>query len=132
MKEQGDLVRGLLRKADSDLLAADATLKAGVCDAAAFHAQQAVEKLLKAFLASEGVEFPFTHNLSKLVELCADADSGFSALLPVVEPLTPYAVELRYDSDFWPSGEACGEAIAAANTVRAFVLERLGLSGPPA
>ena len=132
MREQGDLVHGLLRKADSDLLAADATLKAGAYDAAAFHAQQAVEKFLKAFLANERVEFPFTHNLSKLIELCADANSAFSALLPVVEPLTPYAVELRYDTDFWPSGEVCGEAIAAANTVREFVLERLGLSGPPA
>jgi hypothetical protein len=29
-------------------------------------------------------------------------DAHFRALLPQVEPLTPYAVRLRYDDSFWP------------------------------
>jgi len=119
------LVRGLLRKAQSDLLALDATLKAGAYDAAAFHAQQAVEKLLKAYLAHEGEEFPFTHNLSRLVELCAELDITFQTLIPVVEPLTPYAVELRYDSDFWPTAKEASEAQGSAVAARDFVLSHL-------
>jgi HEPN domain-containing protein len=33
-----------------------------------FHAQQAAEKALKAILILEGVDFPFTHNLQRLIE----------------------------------------------------------------
>lgn len=125
MKERADLVRGLLRKAQSDLVALEATLQAGACDAAAFHSQQAVEKLLKAYLAYQGEEFPFTHNLSRLVELCADLDTAFEELIPVVEPLTPYAVELRYDNEFWPNAEEVKQAQGCAHTAREFVLARL-------
>jgi HEPN domain-containing protein len=72
-------------------------------DTACFHAQQAVEKCLKAFLAHRNVEFPYTHNLAKLIEICAGLDPAFRSLLPAVAPLTPYAVELRYDDSFWHS-----------------------------
>ena len=50
MKARNDLVRGWLRKAFSDVVAMDASLNAGALDAACFHAQQAAEKCLKAFL----------------------------------------------------------------------------------
>jgi HEPN domain len=43
----------------------------GVTDAIlGFHAQQAVEKSLKAVLALRRVEFPYTHDLDGLLELC--------------------------------------------------------------
>jgi HEPN domain-containing protein len=95
MKERRDLVVGLLRKAASDEVAMDASLAAGASDAACFHAQQAAGKYLKAYLTFVGVEFPFTHNLAKLVELCATKAASFKTLFPVVAPLAPYAVELR-------------------------------------
>ena len=38
-----------------------------------FHAQQAVEKSLKAALAAAAVDFPFTHNIALLMQLCDDA-----------------------------------------------------------
>ncbi len=125
MKERRDLVRGWLRKAESDLIALDAAAEAGALDAASFHAQQAVEKSLKAYLISAQVEFPFTHNLSKLVELCATAHAGFASLLDVVEPLTPYAVQLRYDAEFWPDEPEVADAKAAAIAVRDYVLAQL-------
>jgi len=102
MKEQGDIIRGWVRKARSDEVAFEAALKAGAFDAACFHAQQAVEKYLKAFLFQRGKEFRFTHNLAKLVEICAVDEPSFRTLTDVVAPLTPYAVELRYDADFGP------------------------------
>jgi HEPN domain-containing protein len=97
MKEKADLVRGWLRKAYSDTMAVDGSLRAGALDAACFHTQQAAEKYLKAFLVYAGVSLPFTRNLSKLVELCAGVDTYFRSLLPQVEPLTPYGVALRHD-----------------------------------
>jgi HEPN domain-containing protein len=50
MKEKADLTAGWLRKAASDMMAAEAAQNAGAPDAACFHAQQAAEKYLKAFL----------------------------------------------------------------------------------
>ena len=122
MKEQADVVRGWWRKARSDEVAFDASLNAGAFDAACFHAQQAVEKYLKAFLFQRGKEFPFTHNLAKLVEICAVDEPSFRTLMDVVAPLTPYAVELRYDADFWPTHEVAEEAGLAVSKVRDFVI----------
>jgi len=61
-----------------------------------FHAQQAVEKLLKALIASHGSTFAWTHELESLqVELTALGET-----LPVVPfpllSLQPYAVVFRY------------------------------------
>lgn len=36
----------------------------------AYHAQQCAEKYLKAFLVLRGIDFPFTHNIARLLELC--------------------------------------------------------------
>lgn len=55
MKERAELVLGWLRKAQSESVALDATLGATALDAACFHAQQAAEKYLKAFLTHHDV-----------------------------------------------------------------------------
>jgi len=125
MKEKADLARGWLRKARSGEVAMDASLSAGAYDAACFHAQQAAEKYLKAFLIHAGVKFPFTHNLARLVEHCTLAEASFRELSAVVEPLTPYAVEMRYDDEFWPTREVAQEARSLAGAVREFVVGKL-------
>lgn len=89
MKDPAELCAGLLRKARNDRIAMGASLAAGALDAACFHAQQTVEKCLKAFVAHHGVAFPYTHNLTRLVETCTGIDPAFSSLLPTVAPLTP-------------------------------------------
>ncbi len=96
MSGNADLVRGWLLKAQSDLTALKASRRPGALDAACFHGQQAAEKFRKGFLTHHGADFPFTHNLAKLTKLCAKFDPAFLELLPVVEPLTPYAIELRW------------------------------------
>jgi HEPN domain-containing protein len=125
MKDPAELSRGLLLKAQHDRAAMDALLAAQALDAACFHAQQAVEKCLKAFLAHRNVEFPYTHNLAKLIEICAGLDPAFRSLLPAVAPLTPYAVEWRYDDSFWPSESVALEARSSVLAVLEFVLDRL-------
>jgi HEPN domain-containing protein len=127
MKDPAELSRGLLRKAKQDRVAMEAVLAAHAFDAACFHAQQAVEKCLKAFLAHRSVEFPYTQNLTKLIEICAGLDPAFRSLLPTVAPLTPYAVELRYDHSFWPSAAVAEEARSSALAVFEFVLDRLSI-----
>ncbi len=125
MKDRADLVRGLLRKAASDRLSMEATRKAGAYDGACFHAQQAAEKYLKAFLTYHAVSFPYTHNLAELTELCAGIDEEFQILKPRAAPLTTYAVRLRYDDLLWPSREDTDEECSLVSEVERMVLRRL-------
>ena len=70
-RDSRHLARTLLEKAAGD----EATLRAigdsnEVPDEAiGLHAQQAVEKALKAVLAVREVRYPFTHDIDRLVEL---------------------------------------------------------------
>ena len=125
MKNKTDLVRGWLRKAESDRAAIEASMNANVFDVACFHAQQEAEKMLKAYLAYHELDFPPTHNLARLVRLCAKVYPAFAELLSVVEPLTPYAVALRYDLEFWPSRDDAARARTLLDTIREFVLAQL-------
>jgi HEPN domain-containing protein len=126
MKTKVDLVKGWLRKAESDLLNARICMEAGqALDTECFHAQQAAEKYIKAYLTEYEIDSPFIHNLEKLVELCTQQDKSFTGIKNLCLDLTPYAVELRYDDEFWPSIETTREAFNSAQAIRAFILERL-------
>lgn len=62
-----------------------------------FHAQQAAEKMLKALLAYQGIEFPLTHRLTDLIDLSKEHNIALPDRLEDVRFLTPFAVEFRYD-----------------------------------
>jgi HEPN domain-containing protein len=98
MSEKPDLPGDLLALAREDLASAEALDKAErVSDSpVGFHAQQAVEKALKAVLASRDLEFPFTHDIGALMQLCEDAGFELPADLAEADRLTPYAAALRY------------------------------------
>jgi HEPN domain-containing protein len=61
-----------------------------------FHAQQAVEKLIKAMLSHAQVRYPFTHRLRELAELAQNSGVAVSVRFETLLDLTPYAAELRY------------------------------------
>jgi HEPN domain-containing protein len=121
-----------IAKADEDLAAAerlvalDDSLAAVVC----FHAQQAVEKLLKALLIFAGVPFARTHDVIRLVQLLP-GDLAPPIPLADLAPLNRYAVEARYPIGEEPiSGEEARAAIAVSRRVRAAVLQALGRDSP--
>ena len=92
----------LLARARDDAEAVTATVAvAGVTDAiVGFHAQQAVEKAIKAVLAANGETFPFTHDLEGLIERCETAGLAVPAQLQRdAGLLTPYAVRHRYGGE---------------------------------
>ena len=61
-----------------------------------FHAQQAVEKALKAWLTLVGVEYPRTHDLEELLELLEEqAEPILEAFYNLLD-LTDFAVQFRY------------------------------------
>lgn len=55
-----------------------------------------MEKALKAALASGGVEFPFSHDIARLMRLCELAGLATPSALADADRLTPYAVRFRY------------------------------------
>ena len=64
-------------------------------EAAGQFAQQAAEKLLKAWIACMGEVFPLTHDLKKLLDLVEKRNSDASQFRDW-EPLSPFAEEYRY------------------------------------
>ena len=94
-------------------------------DAAAFHCQQAVEKLLKAFLVSREIQFRRIHDLRLLLDHCLAGDYAFASIRDVVEPLTIYAATFRYPGPADPSMEDVTEALAVVERVWDFVTQRL-------
>lgn len=128
-----DLAEQLLRKAADDEAAARAMLPLeSVTDAiVGFHAQQAVEKSLKAVLAAREVEFPFIHDIEGLADLCEEAGAGLPEELDGVDRLTPYAAGLRYDDD-QPSIVARETALNWATAGVAWARDQIQGEGSPA
>lgn len=61
-----------------------------------FHAQQAVEKALKAVLSSAGIAFRRTHDIAELLDLLTDSGLPPPPEAETLDELNPYAVEARY------------------------------------
>lgn len=87
----------------------------GVC----FHAQQCVEKYLKAVLAESGRPIPRTHDVGALVRLIVDLVPDQSGWEEELRALGPYAVALRYPTDVAFGDELLDDAEAAAKTMEA-------------
>ena len=110
-------VRGWLSKAGKDLAAATYELQADppFADDIVFHAQQAAEKSLKAFLSWHRVPFRKTHNLIELGGACCQIDRSLDPLLRRAAPLTEYAWKFRYPGDLEEAtAKEAAEALATA------------------
>lgn len=71
---------------------------------AAFHLEQAAEKLVKAVRLSRGLRVTADHNIEALVDELS-ADDEWRTKLRVLEPLAAYATAYRYPS---PTGKRKG------------------------
>jgi HEPN domain-containing protein len=101
---QVHVVQQWVLKAEHDLTTATLTLKAGKAaptDTICFHAQQCVEKYLKALLSWHGIESPKTHNIKKIL---APLPSRVHPELTIAEQerLTEFATVTRYPGDYEP------------------------------
>lgn len=129
MKNKLDVVRGWIQKAENDLITAINTFETMTeppLDTVCFHAQQCVEKYLKAFLTFHSIEFPYTHEVGDLAFLCSPIDKDFQELVPKVKVLIPYAVEIRYPEESPEvSMEEARSAVEIAKEVKEFVIKKL-------
>lgn len=99
MKRPIDLARRFLLMAERDIqvfqkLSGDPDIHDS---AVGFHAQQALEKCLKAVLAIHQIPFRKTHNLDELLDLLKDQGKVLPPSPDRLDIFTPYAVTLRYD-----------------------------------
>jgi HEPN domain-containing protein len=67
-----------------------------------FDAQQAAEKAVKALLIHRGVEFPFVHDLARLLTLLEESGLDVPQDVRAAETLTPYAAITCYPTLFEP------------------------------
>lgn len=123
MKENKDVARGWIKKAESDVENMKTMKESGkALDTACFHAQQAAEKYLKAFLCFNGLVFPKTHDIEELLEICGRIDERFINLVAETIFLTDYAVGLRYDFEFWPEMKDVENALEATKKIKKLVM----------
>ena len=95
----------------------------------AYHAQQCAEKYVKAYLVLRGIDFPFTHNIARLLELCS-AQADWTEKLRDAEELTPFAITVRYPGDDEPVDEAeARHALDIAARVREEIRIALSVEG---
>jgi len=94
----------------------------------AYHAQQCAEKYLKAYLVCKGVDIPFTHNISLLLELCGPS-AGWTDKLEEAKSLTYYAVTARYPGKDKVTKNDAVQAVETANMVRLAIRKILRQEG---
>ena len=108
-----------VHRAEEDWLLARSALrrKSPLIYGTTFHAQQCAEKYLKAILVSRRHDFPRTHDLIALHDLCV----GQGIRVPVdpdkLERLAAYAVQVRYPGEE-PTLDEAREALQIAQAVR--------------
>lgn len=90
----------------------------------AFHAQQCAEKYLKAFLALKQVDFPYTHNIALLLELCSPY-AEWAKKMQMAAALTQYAVTARYPGKGTVNKKEAVQAVETADYVRKILKKTL-------
>jgi len=94
----------------------------------AYHAQQCAEKCLKAYLVYKKIDFPYTHNISLLVEMLPPS-AGWSNELLNVGVLSAYAITARYPGKERVTKQEALRAVSLAKTVRKTVIKALAQEG---
>lgn len=96
-----------------------------------FHAQQAVEKLLKALLSHRRIAFRRTHDLTELIDLLSANGVPVPPEIGDTRRLAPYAAEFRYEDIPLDSTEPLSRQWAAecVAKTKAWVNQLLAQSG---
>jgi HEPN domain-containing protein len=117
-----------VRKAEEDFLLAQSALrrKKPLITGACFHAQQCAEKYMKALLVSRKADFPMSHDLLLLNNLCSNVGIFLEIEARLLSELTDYAVRTRYPGEE-PILTDAKEALGTSKMIRKFARTFLGL-----
>ena len=95
-------------------------------DAVCFHAQQCIEKYLKAFLQKNKIYFPKTHDLKILLDKSISIQPLWGSFNKSLILLSTYAVEIRYPGESIEKEEA-KECLQIMKNVRKEIRKTLNL-----
>ncbi|MCY4082455.1 MAG: HEPN domain-containing protein [Caldilineaceae bacterium] len=110
--------REWLNRARSNLALAKNRIPGAYLEDLCFEAQQAAEKSLKAVMVLRSIQFPFVHDLSRLVSMIENEGVEVPEVLLRAEKLTIYAVITRYPGVVRPVTEQeYLEAVEIADSV---------------
>lgn len=90
--------REWLNRAKSNLAMAKSRVPEVYLEDLCFEAQQAAEKAIKAVMIRRGIEFPYVHDLARLLSLLEAAGHRVPEGVMQAEELTQYAMSTRYPS----------------------------------
>ena len=119
-----------VEKADADFATAGRELRARRqpnYDAACFHAQQCVEKYLKARLVEAKIRFTKTHDLERLLDLILPREPMWETFRPLLIDLSSFAVAFRYPGET-ATRELAKTAVKNCTAIRLAIRTRLRLS----
>ena len=116
-------------KAEKDYLVAKRELKAEplIGEAICFHAQQCIEKYMKAILQENEIEFEKIHDLDVLLRQCINFIAGLENFRDELVKLSTYAVDVRYPG-FDVSGEEAEECAEIMEKVRKVIRDYFKLN----
>ena len=97
-----------------------------VYNAICFHAQQCVEKYLKAWLQEANIPFPRTHDLKELLNLIVPTIPIWRAWQADFSKLSEHAVDSRYPGKFATANDTA-HAMQICDEVRQSIREQLKL-----
>ena len=104
-EEKIEYIKNWIFRANEDYAVIKRLEKSGIefyTSTICFHAQQAVEKYLKAFLIFNDIDFPRTHDVDYLLLECQKIDDKNFDL--DLKSLTEFGVSVRYPDDLYVPG----------------------------
>lgn len=125
-----DLVTEWIQKAEGDFNSALREYRARKLpnyDAAVFHAQQCIEKYIKAILQKNNVPFHKIHDLLALMQLCGSLVNELELYKELLAYLNQFAIVFRYPGES-ATREQAKQALNAMNILRPILRNKLGLS----
>jgi HEPN domain-containing protein len=123
------MTRKWVKKAEADFQSVQRELRARKnpnLDGACFHAQQCIEKYLKARLQEAAIPFPRTHDLEQLLDSVKTIEPLWEILRPGLNRLNVFSVAYRYPGQD-ATRPAAKQALKICREIRAIIRPTLGM-----
>ena len=118
--------REWLNRARSNLAMAVNRIPGVYLEDLCFDAQQAAEKAIKALMIKRGIDFPYVHDLARLLSMLKDAGEAIPDDVGQARKLTQFATITRYPGiDQSVTEQQYAKAIEIAEAVVRWAEERL-------
>ncbi len=117
--------REWMNRARSCLAIAKSRIPESYLEDLCFQAQQAAEKAIKAVMIKRGIDFPYVHDLARLLSMLKEADETIPDFVGQARKLSRFATVTRYPMDQAVTEQHYLDAIAIAEDVIRWAEERI-------